>query len=446
MPMRMALRILIGVAILALVAQTWLVMGVVAPVVVAGGSMAPNLVGEHYHVVCRACGRPFDCGLESLPSEPRALCPSCGSWCALDAAEVKPGERLLVDRTAFARSAPRRWSLVVCPLPEDSDRLCVKRVVGLPGERISLTDGDVYVNGKILRKDWDVLQSMSILVDSADYQAQGTASRWRADRADSGWHAEKNCLTRDEPSPAGSFNAESDGKSHDASLPIDPSERIDWLTYHHEQIWRQGAAVVRRTGPIVDDLAYNQSESRELLSVPDVVLACKLKTAGRGKAFLRMDDGRKQFVVRTDLATRQGDVRDGENVLASFVLPSSLDFGLGCAVASALADCRLQLRVAGEPVVDYRYDPQDCGPRRPTAEPVAIGVADMRLVVSDWMLSRDIYYLPPPGKAELEARQLDANEYWLLGDNTAVSEDSRTWPGTVHVTRDALIGSVLSGR
>ena len=71
--MRVSLRILIGLVLALLVAQTWLVLGLVTPLVVSGGSMAPGLVGEHYQVICGECGRSFACDQQSTPAVPRPL-------------------------------------------------------------------------------------------------------------------------------------------------------------------------------------------------------------------------------------------------------------------------------------------------------------------------------------------------------------------------------------
>ncbi len=431
MRMRIALRILIGLAAVALVAQTWLVGGFITPLVVTGGSMAPGLVGEHYHVVCGACGRSFDCGQESTPDGQRALCSSCGAWCELEPTEVKPGERLFVDRTAFLRGTPKRWDTVVCSLPDDTAALCVKRIVGLPGERITLSDGDLYADGQILRKEWEVLSDMAIVIDAADYSSKSdsAAPRWRPDFKGSRWRTTAEGFEIDNVAPS-----------------VDSVDPIDWISYHHDQIWRQGDRVARHAGPIVDDLAYNQNESRELVTVPDVILACQLQSAAEGDVYLRARDGRRQFIVRLDLAGRRGEVREGDRMTARFDLPGSVTFKRPSAVALALADCRLQLVVSGLPIVEYSYDPVDSAARQPTAEPLAIGAVGMPLHVTHWVVSRDIYYLPPPGKLVMEDRRLGLNEYWLLGDNTAVSDDSRTWPPHVRMTPEALVGRVLRWR
>lgn len=47
-----------------------------------------------------------------------------------------PGDRLLVDRSAYRHRTPQRGDLVVLRDPEEEDRLLLKRVVGLPGDLI----------------------------------------------------------------------------------------------------------------------------------------------------------------------------------------------------------------------------------------------------------------------------------------------------------------------
>jgi len=45
---------------------------------------------------------------------------------------------------------PRRWDLVVFRFPEDPSILYVKRLVGLPGEEITIKDGRVWADGEML--------------------------------------------------------------------------------------------------------------------------------------------------------------------------------------------------------------------------------------------------------------------------------------------------------
>jgi len=65
-----------------------------------------------------------------------------------------------VNRLAFAAHGPRRGDVIAIRLA-GPHVLYVKRVVGLPGERIEIIEGQVYVNGALLvesyvqrRKPW----------------------------------------------------------------------------------------------------------------------------------------------------------------------------------------------------------------------------------------------------------------------------------------------------
>jgi len=60
------------------------------------------------------------------------------------------GDRILVDKRAYATGAPRRGDVVVFRRPADGGRAYIKRVIGLPGDRIEVSGGTVLVNGRAL--------------------------------------------------------------------------------------------------------------------------------------------------------------------------------------------------------------------------------------------------------------------------------------------------------
>ena len=78
------------------------------------------------------------------------------------------GDYLLVDKTHFAPSglwhrilpyrAIRRGDIVVFRYPVDPQQHFVKRVVGLPSDRIRLWHGRVYVNGSVLAEPYAVFK------------------------------------------------------------------------------------------------------------------------------------------------------------------------------------------------------------------------------------------------------------------------------------------------
>ena len=59
------------------------------------------------------------------------------------------GDRVLVDRISWRFSRPERGDIVVFHPPFDGPVL-IKRIIGMPGDEISLRDGAVYINGKPL--------------------------------------------------------------------------------------------------------------------------------------------------------------------------------------------------------------------------------------------------------------------------------------------------------
>ena len=70
-------------------------------------------------------------------------------------------EVMLVNRTAYAFSAPKRGDIVICYYPDEyyTDNNLkyatrVKRVVALAGDRLELKDGGVYVNGERLSEPY----------------------------------------------------------------------------------------------------------------------------------------------------------------------------------------------------------------------------------------------------------------------------------------------------
>lgn len=78
------------------------------------------------------------------------------------APSITDGEFLLVNRVAYVFGRPRRGDVVAIRLAGGAAAL-VKRVIGLPGERVTIARGVVLVNGQPLdepyvaqRAEWDV--------------------------------------------------------------------------------------------------------------------------------------------------------------------------------------------------------------------------------------------------------------------------------------------------
>ncbi len=56
-------------------------------------------------------------------------------------------ERLVIEKLSYHFHGPRRGDVVVLRDPGGSPELLIKRVVGLAGERVTIADGRVYIDG-----------------------------------------------------------------------------------------------------------------------------------------------------------------------------------------------------------------------------------------------------------------------------------------------------------
>ncbi len=60
------------------------------------------------------------------------------------------GDYVLVDKLTYHWRAPAFGEVVMFKFPEDETKLFVKRIIGMPGDMIEITDKFVYLNGKRL--------------------------------------------------------------------------------------------------------------------------------------------------------------------------------------------------------------------------------------------------------------------------------------------------------
>jgi signal peptidase I len=112
--------------------------------------MAPTLLGDHLTAACPRCGAPA----YGLPPQTRWGPPPDGVQmiCSkeLRSVFVKPvpqarggGDQILTSKLL----KPRRWDLLVFRYPGDPSVNYAMRLVGLPGERLAIREGAVWING-----------------------------------------------------------------------------------------------------------------------------------------------------------------------------------------------------------------------------------------------------------------------------------------------------------
>ena len=66
------------------------------------------------------------------------------------------GEGMFTEKLTYPVSAPQRDDIIICRYPYHTEK-CVKRVIAVPGDRISISDGAIYLNGEKLDESayWD---------------------------------------------------------------------------------------------------------------------------------------------------------------------------------------------------------------------------------------------------------------------------------------------------
>ena len=82
-------------------------------------------------------------------------------------------EYLLTEKVSYYKSPPKRGDVVVFTPPVSSDDY-IKRIIGLPGENISIKESKVYINKELLKEDYLVgdvyTQGGSFLAEGQSYK------------------------------------------------------------------------------------------------------------------------------------------------------------------------------------------------------------------------------------------------------------------------------------
>lgn len=63
------------------------------------------------------------------------------------AKSIEPNDILYASKLPYLLEDPERFDIIVFKYPLEEKTLFIKRVIGLPGEHITITNGHIYVNG-----------------------------------------------------------------------------------------------------------------------------------------------------------------------------------------------------------------------------------------------------------------------------------------------------------
>ncbi len=424
----------------------------VEPFIIPTGSMAESLLGAHATRTCPACGWEFVFAPLRSASPAGAgfvcpdeiICPNCQLRWRPTARETIPGagDRILVHKWPYVLGLPKpqRWDVIVFRDPGNPDQHYIKRLVGLPGETIEIIDGDLFINGQIARKPpyvqrmlWFVVFDQAHLPNRA--AASGRLPRWAtvdtSEAGQTGWSGLESRVIR------------YDGLDRELrKIAFEPETGREYL---------------------FDLYAYNRGSSGTF--VGDVRVTCELMLRD-GDGRCRWELTRPPYRFSAELR-RNGTLKIGmespgnpgvESVVGTRSLPP-FELGRPIAVEFGHLDYRVYLKIDGCEMLatsdsDYTPHMKDLRDMRAKyAVEIGLGAENLRLELRGLRIDRDVHYTRTVYSQRASAGDpftLGEGEYFVLGDNSPDSHDSREWtesgphlpadyrPGTVRA--DQIVG------
>jgi signal peptidase I len=435
--------VLIVCSVLLLLLSLFTVQGLFVPVRIVSGSMAETFWGPHYTICCQDCQFCFPVDATSAPRVQTISCPNCGAHNQRNENQsVLPGDRVLVDRMSYYFRDPYRWEPVLFRSVDPPVAHCLKRVAGLPNENVAISAGDIWINGTRLKKNWPTLDALALVVHDSRFTTKNLEAplRWRPLATENNW----------EKTPRGY-------QQLSAAVVSDQEKPIDWIGYHHLDFHRGHP---RATDQITDDYAYNQTLSRRLHSTDDLILSAQVQCHGGGSLFFQVGAYRLQLDCDQESDQGCGKLLESSNEIAEFVWdPQKLQSPAQVEVATVdkqfffvvdgnvIFSCDLES--VAIPAIPRVPSEADCLPGNENISRLAVGSQSLRVTVSDLRVRRDVYYTPEIVGVLANRTgdyRLGEDEFFVLGDNSPVSLDSRRDAAVAIVLRADLLGRVWRWR
>lgn len=371
------------------------------------GSMQPTLLGLD---------------VRHVPREPRNRVERALLWFEENVVERVRGprsldgfhDRILVDKVSYLFRDPRRWEVIVFRYPLDRSKNFVKRVVGMPGEDIRIAHGDLWTRPNE-NHAWEILRRPRSV----------QRATWRS-------------LDRDEPEESswqvvdGGLDWSFDGRAIEA--PGDGRARFSGGSPSILDSFQDGYpdALRDRVWKSVDTQAVGdlRLEFEVTASATCRTVEVELREMNRNYRFLLPGpaadaDAAPTVVIEdpsTNLPAEQRFARgDG------WRLPADQPVRIG---AQNLDDL-LELDVDGEVVCALEVQQAV----NPVGSSILLSVHGGGASFAELMPYRDIYYTVE-GNTKTPQTSIPEDQYFVLGDNTQDSADSREWQYFVYDIED----------
>ncbi len=430
--MRETIESIVIAFILAFLFRTFQAEGYVIPT----GSMGPTLVGLHKDLNCPKCDFLYQVGVSKGVDQTTGkrrfdyevqstMCPMCRY--RADIRENNPqqkeyldysGDRLQVAKFLYEFELPQRWDVAVFKYPHAAQTNYIKRLVGMPGEALRITHGDVFTKRPddadfeiALKRPHKVVATLQNVYDN---------DRTLDEMLDAGWPArwQPTTLAGELLGDGNAWTTEDRGRSYRID---EPTSETAWIAYRHIlpsfKHWEMIARGTLRQSDvpppqlITDFYAYNtgvthppgplagaEVQSLGLHWVGDLALECELRVDGNdGEVVIVLIEGGRRFQCRFDIgdATAQLSIDARQEFAPKATVP--IDGSGTYEIRFANVNDRLYLWVDDAPIAfdtPTTFEPLDN--RRPMPDdlvPVRIGTANASVAVDHMRVLRDVYYI-----------------------------------------------------
>jgi len=447
--------------------------------IIPTGSMADTLRGAHFRLVCPTCSCRYNFGYipekygrmkgtpppghrinitpDRLRHSQAPTCPLCGTqidnsyphW-------VSNGDRILVLKYLYQFAEPKTWDVVVFKNPGDPQENYIKRLIGRPGETVEVIDGDVYItrtptvkNGQIpckeiQRKPAQIQEILWLTIFDNDYQPAAAGHKslrkgpwpqpFRPDLEGSPWKI--------------------DQQRH--AFEFAGSERPETLEFDKLRIERTAAFCAYNDEPVFNNEFVASDMKLAFVLIPDGQDGQVSVQLGK---YGRIYNG----VINFDGTCRITD-ESGETIAQPIEKKfAPLTPGKPVEVSFANVDHRLEIHLCENHLSwDGPSSPNQWGYQSDQHLPVpsvAVTGQGQAFKLQHVRLYRDIHYTNTSGSGpglgtENHPVTLGDDEFFVMGDNSPASHDSRFWdtPGKGNgdttyrqgiVPRDYLIGKAF---
>lgn len=414
--------------------------------------------------------------------EQLCTCPNCGqSTIDISFVPRNQGDQLLVNKGAFLLRHPDRFEPVVFRNPAKPTQAYVKRVAGLPGESIQIRGGDVFVNDRLIRKSFsrqlgfripvydtqylpnDEFEPQTRWIPTPGWSADGPGflfepvtnrpawldythvirSGGRGDATVELTDANVNAWRRFEAKMAefpsmllGQVHFDSANGNLVAVGAIDQALGEILLNVSKDEEWQAVAGQLIRDSriqPISDFYAYNGRESDHEVSdlmlglwvdqiAPDSTLVIQIQSAyNTYQVVLPGDTGKielRKLVAQGSEVLHLGPT--GFNGQAGNNRPFLMEV--------STFDRQVVVAIDGQPVFDAVLESTGADARSLPPNPIRIGATGGKIRIQRAVIYRDVFYTEGRGINGISSPyKLGDDEYFMLGDNSPVSSDSRSW-------------------